>query len=195
MSRILVIGASSGGPPALFRLLPRFPQSFPYPIVVVQHMPPGFTGPMAELLDEHSALTVREARVDDTLQPGLVLVAPAPYHLYVVPARGTAKVSLSSEPKDSLCSPRIDCAMESAAALYRNGVLGVVLSGMSAGQDCIRGAAAIRSAGGKVIAQDESSSVCYGMPQGVVKAGLSNREVPIGDMHKAIFEIMGVLSP
>jgi len=194
MSKILVIGASSGGPPALFRLLPKLPRTFPHPIVIVQHMPPGFTGPMAELLDESSDLAVREARMNDAVEPGVALVAPAPHHLYLVRQRGTTKVSLSSEPEDSICSPCIDCTMESAAALYGAGAMGVVLSGMSAGQDCVRGATAIRSAGGQIIAQDEGSSVCYGMPQGVVEAGLVNQEVPINEMHQVLFDLMGVLN-
>jgi len=191
MSRILVIGASSGGPPALFRLLPRLPRTFPHPVVIVQHMPPGFTGPMAELLDENSKLAVREARMDDAIEPGTAFVAPAPHHLYLAQRQGATKVSLSSEPEDSICSPRIDCTMESAAALYGAGAVGVVLSGMSAGQDCVRGAAAIRSAGGQVIAQDESTSVCYGMPQGVVEAGLVSQEAPIGEIHQILLDLMG----
>lgn len=195
MDRILVIGASSGGPPVLFRLIPRFPRSFPYPIVIVQHMPPGFTGTMAELLDENAALAVQEARQGLPVVPGTVLVAPSPYHLYLSGGGDEVICSLRSDPEDSVCSPRIDCALETAAELYGKGALAVVLTGMSAGQDCIKGAEAVRAAGGTVLTQDEESCACHGMPGGVEKAGHSSLVAPLPQLYEMIIEAMGLTSP
>ncbi|MDA0837583.1 MAG: CheB methylesterase domain-containing protein [Planctomycetota bacterium] len=191
MDKILILGASSGGPPALLELIPKLPESFPYPILIVQHMPPGFTGPMAEFLDEQSAVRVLEARQFDVLEPGKALVAPAPFHMYV--EKGNAPhVMLSHEPVDSVCSPRIDCTMSSAASLYGAGVIGVVLSGLSAGNDCVKGAEAIRAAGGRVFTQARKGCACYFMPKAVVDAGYSDAEVCLEQLHERILAAMGV---
>ncbi len=191
MDKILVIGASSGGPPALLELIPKFPNSFPYPILIVQHMPPGFTGPMADFLDEQSAVRVLEARQFDSLEPGKDLIAPAPFHMYVEKG-DDVQIVLSQEPADSVCSPRIDCTMISAANVFGAGVTGVVLSGLSAGSDCIKGAATIRESGGTVISQAREGCTCYFMPKAVADAGFSDAEVRLDQMHKKILAAMGV---
>jgi two-component system chemotaxis response regulator CheB len=155
------------------------------------NMPPGFTGPMAEFLDDQSAVRVLEARQFDLLEPGKALVAPAPFHMYVEKGDG-AHIALSPEPVDSICSPRIDCTMSSAANVFGAGVTGVVLSGMAAGSDCIKGAEAIRESGGRVLTQAREGCTCYFMPKAVVDAGYSDAEVSLEQMHERILAVMGV---
>jgi two-component system chemotaxis response regulator CheB len=165
-AELCVIGASTGGPAALQRLLERLPASFPLPIAVVQHMPVGFTRPFAERLDGLCRLEVREAREGDVLRPGRVLVAPAGRHLRISP-RLTAV--LSDEPREARHIPSVDVLMLSAVRARPGRVLGILLTGM--GDDGAEGLRAIRAQGGITLAESEESCAVYGMPRAAVERG------------------------
>lgn len=174
---IVAIGVSTGGPNALAALLPQLPAEFPVPIVLVQHMPPMFTRLLAERLDTQSKVKVVEAAGGEVLQPGVVYVAPGNFHM-VLQRRGTQIVTaLNQLPPENSCRPAVDPLFRSVAQIYGNRALGVILTGM--GQDGLRGAEDIRGAGGAIIAQDEASSVVWGMPGFVVRAGLADRVLPL----------------
>ena len=163
---LCVIGASTGGPAAVQRVLQRLPAGFPFPIVVVQHMPPGFTEAFARRLDSLSRLRVTEAVEGNRLAAGDVVVAPGGRHLRVSP--GLAVV-LSAEPTDARHIPSIDVTMRSAARSRPGRVLAILLTGM--GEDGAEGMATIRAGGGVTIAESEASCVVYGMPRAAVRCG------------------------
>jgi two-component system, chemotaxis family, protein-glutamate methylesterase/glutaminase len=163
---LCVIGASTGGPAAVQRILQGLPAGFPLPVVVVQHMPPGFTEAFAKRLDSLSRLRVTEAVEGQRLAPGGVLIAPGGQHLRVSP--GLAVV-LSPEPADSRHAPSVDVTMRSAARSRPGRVLGILLTGM--GEDGAEGMATIRAGGGVTIAESEASCVVYGMPRAAVRRG------------------------
>jgi two-component system, chemotaxis family, protein-glutamate methylesterase/glutaminase len=176
-AEICVIGASTGGPIALQRILEELPGSFPIPIVVVQHMPVGFTGPFAERLNRISQLAVSEAAEGDRLRPGRALVAPAGRHLRIT--SGLA-VTLADAPMDGRHVPSVDVTMTSAAAARPGKVLGILLTGM--GQDGAEGMGAIRSGGGFTIGESQASCVVFGMSraaemQGAVDSMLALDEI------------------
>lgn len=173
----VVVGVSTGGPNALVEVLRTFEADFPVPILIVQHMPPTFTRLLAERLDGVSKLCVREA--EDRVEPvgGQVWIAPGDQHLAVVRTAGRVGLRLHRDPPENSCRPAVDVLFRSAAAVYRNAVLGVVLTGM--GQDGYRGAQQLTEAGARVLAQDEATSVVWGMPGFVAKAGLADAVLPL----------------
>lgn len=186
---IVVIGVSTGGPQGLKRLIPQLPQDFPVPVVMVMHMPVGYTEMYAAKLNELSNLEVREAAEGDEVKPGLVFLAPAGRHLTLKRgANGKVVTHLDARPFDTLHRPAVDVLFQSAAEVYGNRVLGVVLTGM--GSDGKQGAAWIKSQGGMVFTEAESSCVVYGMPAAVMEAGLSDKSVPLDDMARAIEEVV-----
>lgn len=176
-AEVLVIGSSTGGPQALTAVLKNLPENFPVPIVVVQHMPPVFTRHLATRLNQECALEVLEASGGMSLRPGQVLIAPGDYHLELC-RQGTAiKTVINQGPPENSCRPAVDVLFRSAAKIYGPGCLAVVLTGM--GQDGLRGAEHIVNAGGKVLAQDEATSVVWGMPRAVALAGLAASVLPL----------------
>ena len=184
---VVVLGISTGGPQALRRLLPQFPADFAVPIAMVLHMPVGYTALYAEKLDELCALEVREAKEGDVLRPGLALLAPAGRHLLLNRAsNGEVVAALSVHPLDKLHRPSADVLFRSAAEAYRDRVLAVVMTGM--GDDGREGAGWIKSQGGTVLTEAESSCIIYGMPRSVVEAGLSDAAVTLNHMAEAITE-------
>lgn len=186
---LVAIGISTGGPQALKRLIPQLPEDFPVPVVMVMHMPVGYTEMYAAKLNEQSQLEVREAAEGDEVKPGRVFLAPAGRHLYLKrDANGTVVTHLDARPFDTLHRPAVDVLFESAAEVYRNRVLGVVMTGM--GSDGKQGAAWIKSQGGLIFTEAESSCVVYGMPSVVVDAGLSDKSVPLEAMARAIREVV-----
>jgi two-component system, chemotaxis family, protein-glutamate methylesterase/glutaminase len=188
-SDILVLGVSTGGPQALKYLIPQLPKDFPVPIAIVMHMPVGYTEMYAQKLNEMSLLEVQEAKEGDPLLPGRVLLAPGGRHLSFVRADdGTVQAHLDARPFDTLHRPSVDVLFRSAADIYKERVLGAVLTGM--GSDGKEGAAWIKSQGGKILTEAEESCVVYGMPRSVAEAGLSDRSVPLRDMAKAIVEAL-----
>jgi two-component system chemotaxis response regulator CheB len=184
---VVVIGVSTGGPQGLRSVIPPIPAGFPVPIVIVLHMPIGYTEAYAKRLDEASALTVVEARDGELLRPGLVLVAPAGRHLTLHRnGEGETSVRLDVRPLDTPHRPSVDVLFQSAADAYGDRVLGVVMTGM--GIDGRDGAAWIKARGGAVLTEAEETCVVYGMPRSVVEAGLSDEAVPLDRMTAAIMQ-------
>jgi two-component system chemotaxis response regulator CheB len=183
---LCVIGASTGGPPALQRILERMPARFPLPIVVVQHMPPGFTEAFAKRLDSLCRLRVREAAEGMRLTPGQVVVAPGGRHLRI--SSGLAVV-LTSEPSEARHIPSIDVTMRAAARSRPGRVLGILLTGM--GEDGADGMTTIRAGGGVTIAESESSCVVYGMPRAAIRRGGASLVLPLEE----IAGLLAALSP
>jgi two-component system chemotaxis response regulator CheB len=181
---ILAIGSSTGGPDALAVVLRALPADLPVPIVVVQHMPPVFTRMLAQRLDSVCALSVSEAAEGDLIERGRVLIAPGGSHLEVGTKGATVVAHLTDAPPENFCRPAVDVLFRSVSAAYRNRVLGVVLTGM--GRDGAQGATTIRTAGGEMFAQDEASSVVWGMPGAVATAGQADRILPLDQMAAQI---------
>lgn len=181
----LVIGVSTGGPQALKRLIPLLPPDFPVPVAVVLHMPVGYTELFARSLAVVSRLRVAEARDGDPFAPGTVLIAPAGYHLSLArkPDR-TVVARLGLQPLDTPHRPAADVLFRSAAEVYGDRTLAVVLTGM--GSDGTAGAAWVKAQGGRVFTEAEESCVVYGMPRSVAEAGLSDRAVPLDTMAGTI---------
>ena len=174
---VLIIGCSTGGPQALQSVLTLLPGTFPCPIVVAQHMPKFFTKPFAERLNQVCALEVLEAGEGDHLKPGRVLIAPGGQHLTLERRGSVVTTHVSDHPKHLPYRPSVDLLMESAAKLYGPKVVGLVMTGM--GQDGLEGARAIKSAGGSVLAQDEATSIVYGMPKAVADHGCVDKVVSL----------------
>ncbi|NBW97484.1 MAG: chemotaxis protein CheB [Planctomycetia bacterium] len=175
--RAVVIAVSTGGPTALAEVLPALAAEGRVPVLVVQHMPAFFTAQLAERLSRLCGRAVREAADDGPVNAGDILLAPGGRHLAVTPAAEGARVRLTDDPPEQSCRPAADVLFRSAAHVWGSGTLGVVLTGM--GRDGLAGARAIVEAGGVVIAQDEFSSVVWGMPGEVVKAGLADAVLPL----------------
>lgn len=174
---ILVVGCSTGGPNALAQVVQALPENFRLPVVVVQHMPPVFTKTLAERLNSKSAINVVEAQAGDEVRPGTVYIAPGNFHI-TLHRKGThVAVGLNQTPPENSCRPAVDVLFRSAADLYGETVLALVMTGM--GYDGWRGSEAIKASGGLVFAQDEASSVVWGMPGQVVRNGLADKVIPL----------------
>jgi two-component system chemotaxis response regulator CheB len=186
---VLAIGCSTGGPDALAVVLGGLPRDLAVPVVVVQHMPPLFTRMLAQRLDTGSELTVREAEDGDALVPGHVLIAPGGRHLALKRTAAGSAVQLNDDPPENFCRPAVDVLFRSVASLYRDRVLAVVLTGM--GRDGALGARAVRDGGGEVFAQDELTSVVWGMPGAVVSAGQADRILPLSDVSRELGIALG----
>jgi two-component system chemotaxis response regulator CheB len=175
--KIIVIGSSTGGPRALMQLIPALPPELPAGILIVQHMPPLFTRSLAERLNQASKLRVAEAQEGDSIWGGKILLAPGDYHMTL---SHNGKVSLNQGPRLHGIRPSVDVTMKSAASIFGALTLGIILTGM--GSDGTEGAFHIKAAGGKVIAEDESTCVVYGMPQSVAKAGYVDKVLPLHEI-------------
>lgn len=182
--KIVAIGTSTGGPNALAEVLPRIPNDFPVPIVVVQHMPPIFTRLLAERLASRSAIPVEEGRAGVVLSSGHAWIAPGNFHMQVIGAGAGLRLDVNQGPPENSCRPAVDVLFRSAAAAYGANVLGVVMTGM--GADGVQGAQNIRDAGGDVIIQDEASSVVWGMPGLVHASGLADAAYPLDQLAAEI---------
>jgi two-component system chemotaxis response regulator CheB len=176
-AEIVVIGTSTGGPPALQANIPRLPEDIASAVLVVQHMPVGFTRSLAQRLDSRSVLNVREAEDGEMVAPGSVLVAPAGRHMKVRRTRAETRVWLDDEPRSALHRPSIDVLMTSVAEVHGRRVLGILLTGM--GSDGVDGLRAIRKAGGRAVAQSEETCVIYGMPKAAAEAGVVDEVVSL----------------
>jgi two-component system chemotaxis response regulator CheB len=182
--RLVVIGSSTGGPQALAAVIPRLPADLDAGVVVVQHMPAGFTASLAARLNDLSAVPVREAAMGDMVATGEVLIAPGDYHLRLVADGGALRVRLDQGPRVHGVRPAVDVALTSAAEVADGRVACAILTGM--GRDGTAGAASIRAAGGWVLAQNEASCVIYGMPRSVIETGLATDVVALDDMASSI---------
>ncbi|MCC7354171.1 MAG: chemotaxis response regulator protein-glutamate methylesterase [Anaerolineae bacterium] len=182
---VLAIGASTGGPGALRHLMTDLPADVNAAAVIVQHMPPGFTRSLAERLHEVSAWSVKEAGAGDRMLCGQALLAPGGFHLVL--GRG-GEAMLNQDPAVNNVRPAVDVTMRSVVEIYKGRVLGVVLTGM--GRDGADGAALIRQAGGRVIAEAESTCAVYGMPRSVVEAGAADYVAPLPEIAMLIRRIL-----
>jgi two-component system, chemotaxis family, protein-glutamate methylesterase/glutaminase len=179
---IVVLGASTGGPATVMRLAPGFTRDFPAAVILVQHMPASFTSQYALQLAEFTSIRVKEAEPNEPLQPGTFYICPGGQHLRVTPT-GRVELDSTSGRIDGYL-PNIDVTMESVAAFGGPMSIGVVLTGM--GSDGARGAKLIKNAAGLVIAQDEATSVIFGMPAETIKAGVADQVLGIDDIYAAI---------
>ena len=181
---VVVIGSSTGGPNALAAVLPAFPADFPVPTLIAQHMPPVFTGRLAKRLTSASAVEVEEAAAGVLVRPGGAWLAPGDFHLALTRDAEGVRLRTHQGPAENSCRPSVDVLFRSAAEVYGPGVLAVVLTGM--GQDGMRGCDQVRAAGGQVLAQDAASSVVWGMPGAVARAGLADAVLPLDELGPEI---------
>lgn len=185
-AEIVAIGSSTGGPEALPVVLSALPASFPVPIVMVQHMPPVFTGALASRLNKLCALEVHEAQGGECVLPGHVWLAPGGHHLEVRRKGTEVYTHLTQAPPEQGCRPAVDVLFRSLPEAYHSNILAVILTGM--GQDGLAGSRKIIKHGGTLLAQDESSSVVWGMPGAVSKAQLPEKVLPLTYIGQAIVD-------
>jgi two-component system chemotaxis response regulator CheB len=181
---VVGIGISTGGPNALAELIPSIPADFPVPIVIVQHMPPLFTKLLADRLDGKAPLQVKEGVAGDRVVPGMVFIAPGNHHMVVERNGAGYALGINQGLSENSCRPAVDVLFRSISDCFGAAVLAVIMTGM--GQDGLRGCELIRERGGHVLAQDEKSSVVWGMPGYVVDAGLANDVLPLDRLASAI---------
>jgi len=179
--KFVLIASSTGGPKALAHLVPKLPAPLGTGSLIVQHMPAGFTASLATRLDSASALTVTEATGGETLDPGRAYLAPGGAHLRM---DADGRVRLSDDAPMGGLRPRADLTIADAAKLYGPSMVLVVLTGM--GKDGLEGARAVKAAGGRVLAEAESTCVVYGMPRAVAEAGLADEILPLHELPAAI---------
>jgi two-component system chemotaxis response regulator CheB len=185
-AKVVLIAISTGGPKALAALLPQLPSPLGLGTMIVQHMPAGFTASLADRLNRASKLTVKEAAGAETLDPGVVLLAPGGRHLRM---DDTGRTQLSDDDPIGGLRPRADLTIEDAARRHGDRLLLVVMTGM--GQDGLLGAQAVRLHGGRVLAEAEETCTVYGMPRAVAEAGLVDRVEPLHALARAIAEEAG----
>jgi two-component system chemotaxis response regulator CheB len=181
---LVCVAVSTGGPKALEDLVPKLPVDLGAPVVIVQHMPPLFTGMLAARLDALSAVSVVEGSDGLQLRPGLVVIAPGGRHTVVRRRTTGGWIELRDDAPVNSCRPAADVLFASVAEGYRAGALGVVMTGM--GHDGCDGAARLHEAGAEVLAQDEASSIVWGMPGSVVDAGLADDVLPLSELASAV---------
>ncbi|WP_440954025.1 protein-glutamate methylesterase/protein-glutamine glutaminase [Methanosarcina sp. Mfa9] len=189
---VIAIGTSTGGPRALEKLITAFPADLPAAVLVVQHMPPGFTASLSRRLNSKSALEVREAKEGDVVENGVVLIAPGDHHMEIVrnKVKGREKdvVSLSRAPKELGSRPSVNVLFRSIAPIYGPRIISLILTGMHC--DGAEGAEEIKKKGGKVIAEARSSCVVYGMPGEIVKRKLADFVLPLDRIAKELLNMI-----
>ena len=178
---IVAIGVSTGGPPAVQKILTALPADFPAAILIAQHMPAAFTGPFAVRLNNSCALTVKEAENGEKIRTGTVYISPGGQHLTVKP---NLDIVISPEPASELYKPSATLLMDSVGRIFGRKALGVMLTGM--GSDGLEGAKVFKQQGGRLIAQSEQTCVVYGMPKAVVDAGITDEVADLEDIPQAI---------
>lgn len=176
----IVLGSSTGGPNALHLVFSGLPKDLPVPLLMVQHMPPIFTRMLAERLSATSSVRVFEAKHGQAAEPGCAYIAPGDFHMTVARDGKVLRLELNQAPPENSCRPAVDVLFRSAAQVFKQRVLGVVLTGM--GQDGTRGARHIVEAGGAVVVQDAASCVVPSMPGSVQQAGLASQVVPLAEL-------------
>ena len=192
--RVLIVGASTGGPRAVAQVVTGLASfAAQIPILVVQHMPPIFTTVFARQLAQASGIAVEEGRHDERVVPGRVYVAPGGRHMGLGLVAGHPAIRLDDGPPVHHCRPALDILLGDATTIYGSGTLLVVLTGM--GQDGLDGARGLAAAHATIIVQDEASSVVWGMPGSIAKAGLAHQILPVGEIARAIGALMGVAAP
>lgn len=182
---VVAIGVSTGGPNALKEVIPKLPADLNVPVLLVQHMPPLFTKSLADSLNRNSAMQVQEARDGDSVAPNTVLIAPGGKHMVVRrDDAGSYVVALNENPPEHNCRPSVNVLFRSVATYFGGKVLSVVMTGM--GEDGCEGVRVMKRQGCISLTQAESSCVVYGMPRAVVEAGLSDEQVPLGQLAERI---------
>ncbi len=184
---LVAIGSSTGGPSALQAILAGLPRGFPCPIVIVQHMPAGFTGPLADRLNSICEIRVREGANGDELAPGTAYIAPAGSHVLIARRGNGLQMLLSQKPEDALHRPSVDVLFASVARTVGAAAVGVLLTGM--GKDGALGLKTLRDRGAATIAQDETTSVVWGMPRVAVEIGAAREVLPLGDIRGRILAL------
>lgn len=187
-NKLVVLGTSTGGPKALQSVVPMLPKNLPCGVLIVQHMPPGFTKSLAERLDELSEISVQEAKNHDLIEPGHVYIAPGNYHMVVAQGTKGREVELNQEPPLGTLRPAADVLFKSVASLGPD-IVSVILTGM--GQDGAVGMQNIKKHGGYIIAEAESTCVVYGMPKAVVDLGIADEVLPLQKVAAAIVKAVG----
>lgn len=183
---VIAIGSSTGGPQALIQFFTDLKTPLRQPVFLTQHMPPTFTAILAEHISKQSGLTCREAQDGEEVKGGVIYMAPGNYHLTVKNAGGRKAVALSQSPPENFCRPAADPMLRSLVEVYGRKVLAVIFTGM--GSDGTQGCHKVVEAGGTVLAQDEATSVVWGMPGSVAMAGLCTRVLPLSGLAKAVRE-------
>ena len=183
----VAVGTSTGGPVALAHVIPRLPQTFPTPILIVQHMPVGFTRPLADRLNAQSKLRVLEASDGMILEAGTALVIPSGRQVRLTRSMGEVELALVADDRHSLHVPSVDVLDEQVADTYGPLGIGVILTGM--GQDGVKGLRKLKARGGYVIGQDEATCVVYGMPRAAALAGLVDKVVPLDEIPQVLSDL------
>jgi two-component system chemotaxis response regulator CheB len=186
----VAIGTSTGGPVALSRVLPALPANFPAPLLIVQHMPPGFTRPLSDRLNAQCKLAVHEAVNGMILEPGTALVVPSGKQAALRRTRGETEVRLLDDDGTSLHVPSVDVMVSQVSEIYGSSAIGVILTGM--GQDGVRGLRKLKERGGYVIGQDERTCIVYGMPRAAAREGLVDLVLPLDAISPALCELEGM---
>lgn len=181
---VVAIGASTGGPVALQKVLTELPGHFRWPVLLIQHMPSTFTGAFAERLNQQCRISIKEAVDGDVLKPGLALLAPGGKQMILESSRGLVRVRVTESEPSQHYRPSVDVTFSSVASVYPGRSLGVVLTGM--GADGREGARLIKQGGASIWTQDEASSVIYGMPAAVAEAGLADCILPLSQIGSAL---------
>jgi two-component system, chemotaxis family, protein-glutamate methylesterase/glutaminase len=182
---IVAIGISTGGPKALQEILPLSPRELSVLVLIVQHMPPGFTAPFAQRLNDLCSVRVRQASHGETICPGVVYIAPSGIHMTIERCSASrAAICLTSHPENYPHTPSVDVMMESVAVTFRRLAMGVIMTGM--GADGALGMKAIRREGGLTVGQDEASCAVYGMPRVCAESGILQRVMPLLEIPRYI---------
>jgi len=184
---IIALGVSTGGPKALQEMLPTLPADLAVPILIVQHMPAGFTAPFATRLNNLCAVSVCEASQGEVIQPGAVYLAPTGFQMTVGrPSNSRTVISLSIKPENQMHIPSVDITMQSVASAFHSQAMGIILTGM--GADGAEGMKAIHREGGLTVGQDEASCAVYGMPRVCAEMGILDRVVPLSQISHEILQ-------
>jgi two-component system chemotaxis response regulator CheB len=186
IKKIVVIGASTGGPKAILGIMQHIPRDIPAAFLIVQHMPEGFTFSFAERISWQSGIKAKEAEDGDIVLAGKAFIAPAGYHMVLEKQNNKYIVKLNQDALVNFVRPSIDVTLNSVADVFGKGAIAVILSGM--GKDGLEGARKIKEKGGLIIVQDEATSVIWGMPKAVFEAGLANKVSPLFRIHETIIE-------
>ena len=186
----VAIGTSTGGPVALSHVVPRLPANFPLPVLIVQHMPMGFTRPLADRLNSQSKIAVHEAVNGMILEAGTALIVPSGKQVALRRTGGETEVRLVDDDGSSLHVPSVDVMTAQVAQAFGRAALAVILTGM--GQDGVRGLRDVKERGGYVLGQNEATCVVYGMPRAAAKEGLVDREAPLDEIAPILCELAGV---
>ena len=186
---VLAVGSSTGGPQALLQFFRELNDDIDLPIFVTQHMPATFTGILAQHISNIAGCEAKEGEDGEIIKHGIIYIAPGDYHMVLERGSTGNIIRLNQEPPQNFCRPSVDPMLSSMVDLYGNKLLCIILTGM--GQDGLKGAEVVVNAGGTVVAQDEDTSIVWGMPGAVAEAGLCSAVLPMGKIAGHVSEIVG----